>query len=557
MIQEPQWETACPDWEKKIVAGDSLLPCGPLFPEEAESALSVMKQLRIVDIPNSPLIGDCCASWILDFASVFFGSYNPESGERLIKDFFLLVSKKNAKSTIGAGIMLTVLIRNWRKSAEFLILAPTIEIAKNAYQPARDMVKADPQLSALLQVQDHLRTITHRESGATLKVVAAETDTVGGKKAAGILIDELWIMGRNPNADNMLREATGGLASRKEGFVMTLTTQSNQPPAGVFKNKLNYARKVRDGEIIDNAFLPVLYEFPDSYIKSKKNRLVENFYITNPNLNYSVDNKYLEREYLKAEQEGEESLLLFLSKHTNLEIGLALRSDRWAGADFWQACGDKKITLDYIVEHSDAIAVGIDGGGLDDLLGFAVIGRCKVTKNWLLWSHSWAHPSVLERRKQEAPRFLDFSKDGNLTIVEKIGDDVEQIADLVSYLYSTNLLFKVGVDPVGISTIVEAIVDMKVPEDIILGVSQGYRLGSSIKTCERKLAEKTLLHSDMPMMAWCVSNCKIELRANSIMITKAASGSAKIDPVMALFCAASVMGLNPPSQSGKYQMFFV
>lgn len=543
-----EWSTACPDWEGRIVARRSIVPVKPLFPEMAADALAVFGALRMVDATGSPLMRDACEPWVTDLVAALFGAYDPERQRRLITSYFLMVSKKNGKSTIAAGVMLTALILNVRPSGEYIILAPTKEAADNAYKPIRDMINANDELAARFHEQGHLRTVTDRLNQATLKVVAADSATVTGKKAIGVFIDELWEFGNQAKSAAMLTEATGGLASRPEGFIFYCTTQSDTPPAGVFKDKLSYARRVRDGLVIDKRFLPVIYEFPQHMIEQGAYRDLNNAYITNPNWGVSVDQEVIGQKYQEAQETGEGALRDFWAKHLNVEIGLNLRSDRWAGADFWEAQGDRKLTLEEIIDLSEVIDIGIDGGGLDDLLGFAVIGRGRDSGQWLVWNKAWAHPSVLERRKQEAARFNDFSDDGDLVLVNKIGDDVDEIAEICAQIEASGKLDKIGVDPAGIGGITEAIVNAGVPQEKIVGISQGWRLGGAIKTTERKLAEGGIDHQGSAMMAWCVGNARVEPRANSILITKQASGNAKIDPLMALFCAASLMAMNPASE---------
>lgn len=557
------WTTACPDWAERIVNRRSLVPCPPLFPDEAEAALEVFKSLRIVDVAGQPTFGEACEEWVFDFVRAIFGAHDPASGKRLIREFFLLISKKNAKSTIAAGIMLTALIVNWRHSNEALILAPTIEAAQNSFKPAADMVRADPDLDAaqdgFLHIQDHIRTITHLTTKAVLKVVAADGKTVVGKKAGFILIDELWEFGSKSNADAMLREATGGLVSRPEGFVISISTQSDKPPSGVFKDKLDYARNVRDGVIEDKKFLAVIYEFPDEMIKTEAYLRPENFFITNPNIDRSVSREWLEDEMRKELEKGPETRNTFLAKHLNVEIGMRLRNDGWAGAKYWEIAADTSITLVTMIERCEVVTIGIDGGGLDDLLGLAVLGRCKVTRDWLLWNKAWCHSDVLERRKDIAPRLLDFTKgkDGgwsDLVICSEDDptQDLIEVADICERVRDAGLLPEkggIGVDRMGLPGILEELMSRGFDVDInggtITGIPQGGHLNAAIIGSERKLKDGTLWHAGQPMMAWCVGNAKVTMKTNARSITKETAGSAKIDPLMAAFDAVMLMSRNP------------
>lgn len=547
------WSTACPDWQERIIAGKSLIPFPPLYQESAEMALRIFKQLRLVDVPGEPMMGEVTREWVYEFVAAIFGAYEPTSGVRLIQEFFLLISKKNMKSTLAAGVMLTALILNWRREAEFFIIAPTVEVANNSFKPAKAMIRADDELSDLFQVQDHTRTITHRTTGATLKILAAESDTVAGIKGTGVLIEEVWLFGKRAKAADMFTEAKGGLASRPEGFVIYLSTMSDEAPAGVFADLLKRAREVRDGKRVDNRLLPVLYEFPKEMLDSGTYRMPENFYITNPNMGASVSETYLMGEFETAKADGEIALRRFMAKHLNVQISLSLTADYWAGADFWEENGNRpEIDLDWMLEHCEVIDIGVDGGGLDDLLGISAVGRLKDNpRMWAAWFHAWAHPSVLERRKEIAPVLLDFAKQGDLTIVHRIGDDSDEVAGLVARVYQSGLLDKCGLDPHGVGAILDAMLEYGVPEDAVVGVSQGWKLGAAIKTAERKLAEGCFIHSGSAMMNWVVGNARVEPRANGILITKQASGSAKIDPLMAMFDAVSLLSLNPTARGAS------
>lgn len=582
---ERVWSTAVPDWEERIVEKQTLIPMKPLFPDEAEAALRVFKSLRVVDVPGRPTFGEIAEPWVLDFVRAIFGSYDAENATRLIEEFLLCISKKNGKSTLAAGIMLTALIRNWREAAELLIMAPTIEIAGNSFKPAANMVRADPELRALLHVQDNLKIITHRRTKAMLKVIAADTNTVTGSKAGFILVDELWLFGKMKDADSLMAEATGGRATRHEGFVVYLSTHSDAPPAGIFKDKLEIFRNVRDGKSDDNTKLSMIYEFPPSMLENESYLNDKNWYITNPNMGLSTSKKFIKQSLDDAGADAGKRRIA-LAKWLNVEIGMNLRGDRWPGAAHWEKNADKELeelykedphkALKRLLERSECVTVGVDGGGLDDIFGFTVIGRepgeheveYKVfgvpvkqkMKKWLTWSHGWVHEQVLENRQTIATKLQEFSDKQELTIVGNELIDIVSIVELIRQIKDLGKLGGVGVDPAGLGEFITLLEEIGITEEnkSLYGVPQGFGLMNAIKSTERHLAKGLLSHCGGALMPWAITNLKIEPTATAIRATKQNAGDMKIDPAMALFDAASVMLKNPkPIAAPTYEMFVI
>jgi phage terminase large subunit-like protein len=549
------WSLACLDWRERIKTGTSLIPKLPLNPKEVERAIRSFDSLRLPDVPSLPPLAEAGGPWFRDIVAALFGSYDPATGIRAIAEAFVLVPKKNSKTTYGSALMLTALIVNRRPRAEFLLIAPTIKIAALAYSQACGMIEADDYLRRRFKIQAHISQITDLASNATLQVKSFDPAIVTGTRAAGILLDELHVVSETIDADRVVGQLRGGLISQPEGFLVFITTQSERPPAGVFRAELMKARGIRDG-IRTGRMLPVIYEFPEDV--DWKNP--SNWWMVTPNRGLSVRIERLVEDHDTARDTGEEELRRWASQHLNVEIGLRLMSDAWPGSAFWEGCAEPGLDLDAVLARSDTVTIGIDGGGLDDLLGLAVLGRDRDSGKWLLWAHAWCHQVVLEKRKDIGGALRDYAADGDLTIITRMGDDVEALADIVERVSDAGLLpgkSAIGVDPAGIGEIVEAIsargIDARPEAQMIIGVPQGWKLTGAIKTVERKLAGGDLAHGASRLMNWCVGNAKVEPRGNAISITKQASGKAKIDPLMALFDAGALMAMNPAAGRSVYE----
>ena len=556
------FDFVCPDWAEKLARGETPIADLPLDMAKAQRAVGIFNKLRLPDVIGQPELREAAGEWMRDIVRAAFGSMStsPAGPEvRQVGEIFILVPKKNSKTTSAAAIALTFLLLNKRRNADMLIIGPTQKISEVAFEQARGMIEADPDgfLQKRFHVQGgNIKTIRDRTTNARLMVRTFGMDVLTGVKPIFALIDEIHILGSVPYAADVIRQIRGGMMPFPESLLVMITTQSDHPPEGVFRTELQYARGVRDGKITERVkTLPVLYEFPEAIQISKDKAWLnpDLWHMVTPNLDRSITLDALLDGYARAKEDGTGEIIAWATQHLNVEVGLALHSNRWIGADFWQAAKDAlPVTLESIRERCDVAVVGIDGGGADDLLGLSVIGRCRETMAWLAWFHAWAHPTVLERRKEIVPVLRDFEAAGDLTICDWPTQDFEELTQMIGALNDDGLLpadAAVGLDPAGVAALVDELTLAGIAPAQMVAVGQGYRLSSAIWGMERKLMDGTFRHGGQPMMAWVLGNARAEQKGNAVLITKETAGKAKIDPLMAGFNAFMLMARNP--QAGK------
>lgn len=546
---------ACPDWWDKIQNGETPMVDVPLNEEKAAKVLAFFNRLRLPDVSGNPPMSVACGDWFKDLLCAFLASEDPETHRELVWELLCMVPKKNSKSTYVAALALTALFMEEAPNRQMLLVGPSQNISERLFSQAQGMISLDDRLTDIFKVQEHLKAITRLKTGTALDVKTFDTSIVTGEIPVLTIIDELHELGKKAKALKVMQQIRGGGITKQRGKVLMITTQSDEAPAGIWKSELEKARKIRDGQGGKAPImLPILYEFPEQLQRDKTYwRDKRNWSLILPNLGLSIDEQALEDDYENNGKVSKEAEQIWASQHLNIEIGVGLGGSAWSGAPHWEEAVCHGLTLETLLEQSEVCTIGVDWGGADDLASIAVIGRRKIDKVWLAWAHAWARPTVFEQREKIAPQLRDFENAGHLSVVQTGEEQAAAAAEICARVWNAGLLPEaggIGLDSAGIALLFDALTELGMVDPLVQAVKQGWALQTAHQTLPLKLESKRLLHGNQPLLNWSVGNAKQELVRNNYMVTKQASGAAKIDPLMALLDAAMLMINNPTAAGG-------
>ena len=187
------------------------------------------------------------------FLQALFGFVDAETGLRRYREAFFLVGRKNGKSTLLAGLALYMLIADSEGGAEVYSTATKYAQARLLFDEAHNMVKQSPDLSR--HIRKRKSDLYYLPSMSKLQPLARNSDTLDGLNASFVIMDELHGV-KDRNLYEVMRQSQ---SARRQPLLVMITTAGTVREC-IFDDRYEHACAVADGAIVDDTFLPVLYE---------------------------------------------------------------------------------------------------------------------------------------------------------------------------------------------------------------------------------------------------------------------------------------------------------
>lgn len=190
------------------------------------------------------------------YIQALFGFLSKETGYRRFRETMFLVGRKNGKTTLMAGIALYLLTADYEGAAEIYSVATKKDQARKALTEAVNMIKQSPELRAVLKKRRN--DVYFAATSSKFEALASDSNTLDGLNSHGVIIDELHAI-RDRNLYEVMKQST---SSRRQPLIVMITTAGTVREC-IFDDMYEYACRVADGEEVDEAFLPILYELDE------------------------------------------------------------------------------------------------------------------------------------------------------------------------------------------------------------------------------------------------------------------------------------------------------
>ena len=190
------------------------------------------------------------------FISALFGFVDKSTGGRQYKEAFMMLSRKNGKSTLASGIALYMMIADHEPGAAVYSAATKKDQAKIVFDECRNMVSQSPELRAIIKKRKS--DLYCAATMSTMQALGRDSNSMDGLNASCVIIDELHAI-RDRNTYEVLKQSQ---SARRQPLTLMISTAGTLREC-IFDDIYAYAADILAGTVQDETFLPVVYELDD------------------------------------------------------------------------------------------------------------------------------------------------------------------------------------------------------------------------------------------------------------------------------------------------------
>lgn len=418
-----------------------------------------------------------------------------DTGLRRFTEGLLEVARKNGKSTMFAGDGNTDLFLG-EGGTDICCASNDDRQAKLIWLEIGGMrQRLDPKKTITSQ---NLTEIKNKEKNITIFRLSSKTQNKDGFNISKTYLDESHDIAEENGQSEIAEACWRGMSSKDEPLFLNCTTQGFNRDC-YLDHKIQYAKKVINGEIDDIHFIAFLYE-QDSEQEIWQDE--SSWEKSNPSIRYGVKKVAKLRRDVEAAKHDKATRIHLLTKDFNIPQSNAQSWLMLEDYDYPQEIYD-------LEEFRGALILGaVDLAATTDLASAKILLMKPNDKTKYIYSHYWIPESKLENSNdiEAGANYAQWARDRLLTIHDGNEIDISKIADWFFQLYKEYGLrpYKIGYDQRYSKDFLSRCEEYSFDTEML---AQGRALSNAMKLTEADLKSQYINYKGNPIDKWCLANC--------------------------------------------------
>lgn len=471
------------------------------------------------------------------FLIVQIFGFRTHKGHRRFTEVLFAVARKNAKSTLAAGILLSCFCLERENGPQCITAATTGSQARVVFNIAKRMVEKSEDLRETFGLEALSNSIVRHEVGGTLKPINAKASTQDGLNPSVVELDEIHAH-KTPDLLNVLRSAAGA----REAALFIYTTTEGYPNEGPWEELRKFAQMVLKRLFRADHFLALIYALDDddpegSEFEPGKWIKANPLMTQNPLLRAEIAKLAVNARAMPS-QHAE-----FLIKRCNRQAAAA-RS--WVNLTKWNRCAGE-VDIDRLV---GAPCWGsLDLSSTTDMCSWRLLWYFEDL--WWTAGRYWVpEDAVRLRTERRSVPYASWVKAGLIT--QTPGDSVDYAIirrDIVAD-YGRFQPQKIGFDPWNATQLAGELLDDGLPLEQFIQGPRSYN--SAMKATEVAYTSGRLRHGGNPVLRWNVANVVPRRDVNMNEAPDRKKSADKIDGACTLFMCFGLAQVDEHSAFLRY-----